>query len=160
MKCRQFKPCTKVGSSKQRRDQNKTSLASSATTKLDTIWKSNTTSLRKLDTQYRDKRQLQAFEHKCYRKPLRIHYSEHKTNDDQATEGKSFLPQLSPGEVCRFKQKNATAKPTPNSWPPKPPGSSMDQKGVPVAVVSPVRLPPGWQRSDAVSASSASMENV
>ncbi|KAL8603954.1 hypothetical protein ACOMHN_038998 [Nucella lapillus] len=68
--------------------------------KLDTIWKSNAISLpvkiRLLKSlvisnllygceswtlNAETERWLQAFEHKCYRKLLRIHYSEHKSNE-------------------------------------------------------------------------------
>ncbi|KAL8621705.1 hypothetical protein ACOMHN_061840 [Nucella lapillus] len=79
---------------------NSLSLASSAMTKLDTIWKSNTISLPVKIGLYKSfviyillygceswtlnaetESRLQAFEHKCYRKLLRIHYSQHKTNE-------------------------------------------------------------------------------
>ncbi|KAL8580775.1 hypothetical protein ACOMHN_018447 [Nucella lapillus] len=89
---------TKDGSS-TKEARTRLSLASSAMTKLDTIWKSNTISLPVTIRLYKllvisillygykswtlnaeTERQLQAFEHKWYRKLLRIHYSEHKTN--------------------------------------------------------------------------------
>ncbi|KAL8564069.1 hypothetical protein ACOMHN_034546 [Nucella lapillus] len=89
---------TKDGSS-TKEIRTRLSLASSALTKLDTIWKSNTISLPVKIRLYKSlvisillygckswtlnaetERRLQAFEHKCYRKLLRIHYSEHKTN--------------------------------------------------------------------------------
>lgn len=78
--------------------QKRLSLAS-AMTKLDTIWKSNTISLPVKIRLYKSlvisillcscegwtlnadtERRMQSFEHKCYTKPLRIHYSKHKAN--------------------------------------------------------------------------------
>ena len=75
-------------------------LASSAMTKLDKIWKSNTISFPVKMKLYRSlvvsillygceswtltadtERRVQAFEHKCYRKLLRISYRDHKTNE-------------------------------------------------------------------------------
>ncbi|KAL8578106.1 hypothetical protein ACOMHN_055426 [Nucella lapillus] len=90
---------TKDGSS-TKEIRTRLSLASLTMTKLDTIWKNNTISLPVKIRLYKSlvisillygceswtlngetERRLQAFERKCYRKLLRIHYSEHKTNE-------------------------------------------------------------------------------
>ncbi|KAL8590218.1 hypothetical protein ACOMHN_010413 [Nucella lapillus] len=85
---------TKDGSS-TKEISRRLSLASSAMTKFDTIWKSNAISLPGKIRLYKSlvvsceswtliaetERRLQAFRHKYYRKLLRIHYSEHKTNE-------------------------------------------------------------------------------
>ncbi|KAL8601892.1 hypothetical protein ACOMHN_020627 [Nucella lapillus] len=83
----------------QQKEIRRLSLASSAMTKLDTIWKSNTISVPVKIRLYRSlisillygceswtltaetERRLQTFEHKCYRKLMFIHYSEHNTNE-------------------------------------------------------------------------------
>ncbi|KAL8577432.1 hypothetical protein ACOMHN_048067 [Nucella lapillus] len=77
--------------------RTKLSLASTAMTKPNTIWKSNTISLpvniksfvisillygcESWTLNAKTEWWLQALEHKCYRKLLCIHYSEHKTNE-------------------------------------------------------------------------------
>ncbi|KAL8572382.1 hypothetical protein ACOMHN_023151 [Nucella lapillus] len=82
----------------QQKRSEQDSLAPSAMTKLDTIWKSNTISLPVKIRLYKSlvisiflceswtlnveiERRLQAFENKFYRKLLRIPYSEHKINE-------------------------------------------------------------------------------